>query len=168
MLKHAIKLWVQVPKLNGTYLFQDISYISGPNLAQFVGPRFHSGNTTDPGPNHPEHDLPIDNQYFILQPGNQSNTPRHPWEYSSSTRLDDRDDESHKYFVLENFPANLVFLRDKDDYDNIFPHPCGGEAATQGLQSRDVENEDQRIVGYSRIGDTNRHNHNHRISQVWP
>lgn len=133
-----------------------------------MGPGFHYGNTIDPGPNHPEHDLPIDNQYFILQPENQSNTPRHPWEYSSSTRLDDRDDESHKYFVLENFPANLVFLRDKDDYDNISPHPCGGEAATQGLQSRDVENEDQRIVGYSRIGDTNRHNHHHKISQVWP
>lgn len=49
------------------------------------------------------------------------------WEYSLSIWLDDCDDELYKYFVFENFFVNLVFFRDKDDYDNIFLYFCGGE-----------------------------------------
>lgn len=49
------------------------------------------------------------------------------WEYSLSIWFDDCDDELYKYFVFENFFVNLVFFRDKDDYDNIFLYFCGGE-----------------------------------------
>ncbi|XP_062599726.1 uncharacterized protein LOC134261300 [Saccostrea cucullata] len=162
----------------------DISFISGPLTAEYPGhrprananvgtvirstnPLHNQFNQVNPGFNQP---LP-NNQYFILQPENQSNAPRHH-RHLHQTGSEYDDEGSHKYFVLENFPSELCCPKDKDDYDNAVPHPCFGGGACSLPDKHPRENNSVNsdgelgAAGYRRIGDTKRRGHEHRVSHV--
>lgn len=146
------------------FFLQDITFISGPTFDQIHNFTGSDALHTDPSPI--SHDLSTDHQYFILQPASPAITSRsRQLDYSLSGGYEDED--SNKYFVLENFPAILTCPRDKDDYDNARPHACTGEPSTSGLTSRDRDDEDMRILGYTRIWDVKRSGPNERISKVW-